>query len=98
MDKRKAMLIVLFVAMAGITVYYYYPRGGGETATVETGGVDLTVLDQDLQSNLSEYRKIKNLSLDFELLNDPLFKSLQDVEMPPAPSEPLGRPNPFLPF
>ena len=89
------MITLGIVVITIIAAMYYYSSDGTPAAP---GDIEISVLSPEEQQRLAEFRKIKNLSFDMELLNDPFLKSLQDVQVPPGVSEPVGRPNPFLPF
>jgi len=79
-----------------LVVYIYLPGSSEELSLGEQP--EFNVLTKVEQERLEEVRKIKNLSFDIGLFDDPIFKSLQDIQLPSAPTEPTGRPNPFLPF
>lgn len=79
-----------------MVIYLYLPDSPAETVSGEEP--EFSVLTPEEQSRLEEVRKIRNLSFDIGLFEDPIFKSLQDIQLPPAPTEPTGRPNPFLPY
>ena len=96
MSRRTKILIIIAGVMALLVAYLYWPSSSTETAPEDEP--EFSVLTPEEQSMLEEVRKIKNLSFDIGLFEDPIFKSLQDIELPSAPTEPTGRPNPFLPY
>ncbi|OHA09633.1 MAG: hypothetical protein A3H69_01455 [Candidatus Sungbacteria bacterium RIFCSPLOWO2_02_FULL_47_9] len=95
MKRSLITTILLIMLVGGFAVYYFYFAAAPAT---EDQGPEFSVLTPEEQTKLEEYRQIKNISFDQGLLNDPFFKELRDVDIPPPPSEPLGRPDPFLPF
>ncbi|MBI2637951.1 MAG: hypothetical protein HYW88_03550 [Candidatus Sungbacteria bacterium] len=95
MKRTFATIGILVVLVGGFVVYYFYFSAG---PAIEDFGLEFTVLSPEEQSRLDEYRRIKNISFDQGLLSDSFFRDLEDVIVPPPPADPLGRPNPFLPF
>jgi len=92
----KNIIIFGVVVVLAIFVYFYFYGGSssssgsllqGQPASAgEVGSSELTLLNQ-----------VESLSIDASILNDPVYKSLQDYSVA-IPSQNVGRANPFSPF
>lgn len=52
----------------------------------------------EVQERLASYRAIQNMTPDFSLFSNPLFKALRSVEKAATTTVRAGRTNPFIPF
>ena len=96
MNRRTKILLIIAAVLAVFVLIFYIPSLFPKPA--KEAEPEFSVLSPEEQKQLDEVRKIKNLSFDVGLFQDPILKSLKDIPLPPAPTEPVGRPNPFLPF
>lgn len=103
MGKKRAILIVAILALAGGTLAAYLTRGSSEgqaesVRTVNSGSSDrLDATDSLVSEITATIYQMDRLSLDASIFNSAAFRVLQDNSQQIAPQEP-GRDNPFAPL
>ena len=91
---NKSLLIGLVVAIAVVYGICLYPNSGGSGGLLTTTPTSSATAVADLLVALANLQAVK---LDSSVFSDPVFQSLSDFGVP-IPSQPIGRPNPFLPL
>ena len=96
MNKQIILSIVFILALAG-TIYFWL---GGTTSSI-TPVPDAASAEKGESTavQLAQLRKLKNLRLDTDILEDEFFRSLASPQgVPVLQQNEQGRPNPFLPL
>lgn len=90
---QKFLVVLILVFIIGFLAYSTI--GTGETVTEENATTEVVgVNGSDI---LALVDKFKTVSIEKDLFDSSLFKSLLDFAIP-LTSEPQGRPNPFAPI
>lgn len=93
--KYKNVITVVVLLAVGFFVYSsFFKPDATSTLTAADVNPAQTAVEQELIALLLELRSIR---LDLSLFDDPAFQSLSDFSQELV-SEPVGRPNPFLPL
>jgi hypothetical protein len=91
----KGTIAVIVIVIILVIAYFYYEGGSS------TGSSSLLVSQSSDQSigaaELNLLNQIQSLKIDTSLFKDPGYQNLEDYSVT-IPSEPVGRPNPFLPY
>lgn len=104
--QNKKMLIGGVVIVGGVILLYFFSGSiGGALPSLSSGSAGVEgESSPDQQAAVSierelidELLNLKNISLDRSAIDDPSYMTLEDFSRPIEP-EPVGRPNPFLPF
>lgn len=87
--------------------YFAIKGSGGSSASTSSGGVKKQAVAPSSSSNTpasgsgqefaTQLLTIQNITLNLDLFNDPVFKSLQDFSQE-INDQPISRPNPFAPI
>jgi len=92
--KKQNILITVFVVVLAGAAYNIYQY----TGSTQSG--DLLDKKNQLESNLNNFRGLRNSQLDVSIFQDPEFSSLKNFAesstLPPSPVP--GKINPFSPF
>ena len=84
------------VLVAGVYFFFLRPEESGPALSTSSGGQALSDSAQADREFLVLLQQLEAINLDGSLFNDPVFDSLQDFRIEPAP-QPVGRANPFSP-
>ncbi len=88
---KQNILIIIFVIIIGATVYFWYQ-------TINTAEIVENPAVVELESRLTELRRLKDIRFDTSIFQDKFFQRLSLPVIPPPPEVTIGRPNPFAPF
>ena len=80
-------LIVVLIALLGLALGYFYHSNFQNTEVVEP----LPPAEE------MSFQRLKNLSINFSLLDNPLLQSLQINGEFPVSGSTIGKPDPFAP-
>lgn len=86
----RLIFIIAFVLLLAGAGFIWFHRG--------TSFVQNTGNTAELETRLSDLRRISQIHLDTSILQDPVFRSLQPAPQTPSNEQQPGRTNPFLPF
>ena len=91
-SKSTIVVIVIVIILAAV---YFYEKG---TSAPSSTGLVASQSDQTIgAAELSLLGQVESLKVDPSLFQDPVYTGLQDYTRD-VPSEPVGRPNPFVPY
>jgi len=89
--KRQNLLIGILIIVAIIAIIYWYPNYK-KTSLIEKS-------EQQTMTGLSPSEEIiEEIKLDFSILDNLLFKSLESHGILPVTAGETGNPNPFLSY
>lgn len=90
---RQNFLLIVFILILAAIVFIWYqffiataPEDAATTATDE------------FETTLQDLRRLNNLEIDTEILQNPVFGALESSPESTTTSIRTGRENPFLPF
>ena len=86
-----SILIVLLILGGGGFLWY-------QSRQTQNGATSVEEERARIEQRLQELRKLKNLTLDTSVLNDPVFNSLKPIIPSDAAEPTYGRRNPFQAF
>jgi len=89
--KRQNLLIGILIIVAIIAIIYWYPNYK-KTPLIEESKQQTTT------GLLSAEEIIKEIKLDFSILDNALFESLESHGILPVTAGETGNPNPFLSY
>lgn len=93
MQKIKLPIIILAALFAGFFVYNKFMKKDVSVDLIKTPALSIASPDNNI---LSLLLKLKDISFDTEIFNDPIFQSLEDFGKK-IEAEEAGRVNPFAP-
>ena len=96
-EKQKIIVAILIFALSGYIIYSTFFSSnttGNATVSGSSSGIASSSAQQEGQDILDLSDKLKAMSIDSQIFNSVVFKSLIDFDVPLSP-ELQGRPNPF---
>lgn len=92
MVRQNFLLMILILILAAIAFIWYQFLGiAGPEDTA-------TAITDEFETTLQDLRRLNNLEIDTEILQNPVFKALKSSPESTTTSIRTGRENPFLPF
>lgn len=82
-----SILVISFLATAVVWISYTPPPAKEEPETSET---------TDIEGQLAELKRLKEIELDTAILSDSFFQELQEPQEVPPLDKTAGRKNPFV--
>ena len=94
---KNLFFVIFIIVLLGAGLYLFINQGSAPVQTAkEQGAADAEI--EKIRADISELQKIKDLTLDTAVFDDPLFVNLREPARNPSPIPPSGRRNPFAPF
>lgn len=93
MSRQTILLLILIIVLA-VGIYVWSKAGVGRQVEVATE--DTTI--EEIEDRITNIRRLKTINLDTSLLNDEVFRSLEDFTKGTEVIVHPGRTNPFSPF
>lgn len=106
MSKKNLIILIIVLVLGGMGIWFFYfqfsapvpdQAANTDTALAQTWSNPAV---QQIESELVDLRRLKNLHLDTSILQSPFLKSLEAPRTLPKDTGTTtpGRANPFLPF
>jgi len=86
----QTIFLFIFIAALGVGVYFFLQYQNLLKLKVETPSTEL-------EAKIIHLRRLKRVTLDTSVFDDPVFKNLKPPELPRLDPIQPGRTNPFLP-
>ena len=86
----QTIFLFIFIAALGVGVYFFLQYQDLLKLKVETPSTEL-------EAKIVPLRRVRNVTLDTSIFDDPMFKNLKPPELPRLDPIQPGRANPFLP-
>ncbi len=94
MNRQTIFLAIIALLLLGGGYYWYF----GNTVSGELDTSVATPYTKEIAAKLAELEKVKNVSLNFAVFDDKLFKALRSAGQTATSTMTRGRVNPFLPL
>ena len=91
----KTTLLLAFIVMLVGGLYYFLRERGvfdGGMQTAEQVRMETDKLETEI---IAELRRVNSITIDTGVFSLPEYRGLVDPIVPPDPSPPISRPNPF---
>ena len=94
MDRQTIFLIIFLLALGGGGWVWYQSRATSQESAAAGPSRDIL----EIEARMAEIRRLKNITIDTSVFQDPRFRALKDVRATSGPAVAPGRVNPFAPL